>query len=331
MHPRTFRFVKVTLACAAVMAMAVLAACDTITAENAQGSLTTRPAGEPGVGQQQFDSDDQAAAALVTAAKAHDRDALHQIFGPSVTEFISGDKVEDEKSFDHFVASAADNLKLEKQDANTSVIDIGKDNWPFPIPLTRLASGKWFFDTEAGKHEILARRIGANELEAISVCRGYVEAQREYASEYRDGSDVLKYAQHIISKNGHDGLYWEAGPGEEQSPFGPLVAQANLEGYTLQTSDGHGPQPYHGYVFKILTSQGPAAPGGEYNYVINGNMIAGFALVACPTEHGASGVYTFIISHTGKLYQKDLGPNTTDIVRSMKEYNPDSTWTLVSN
>jgi hypothetical protein len=327
MRSATSGFVTAAFACVLVVTLAALTGCATAPPKNPQAALT-RPAGEPGVGQQQFDSDDLAAAALVTAAKAHDNDALHQIFGPSVGEFVSGDKVEDEKAFDHFVASASDNLKLEKKDGNTSVIDIGKDNYPFPIPITRLANGKWFFDTEAGRNEILARRIGANELETIDVCRAYVEAQREYASEDRDGSGVLQYAQHAISKNGHDGLYWDAGPDEEQSPFGPLIAQADLEGYSPQA--GAGPHPYHGYVYKILKAQGPAAPGGEYNYVINGNMIAGFALVAGPTDYGVSGVYTFIISHSGKLYQKDLGPNTADIVRAMKEYNPDSTWSLVA-
>jgi len=296
-----------------------------------KSSPLTRPAGEAGVGQQQFDTDDLAAAALVTAAKAHDHAALDHIFGPSVGEFVTGDKVEDEKSFDHFVTNASAHMELEKKGANTSVIDIGKDNWPFPIPLTRLPDGKWFFDTEAGRQEILARKIGGNELETIKVCRAYVEAQREYASADRDGSGVLKYAQRIISKNGKDGLYWNAAPGESQSPFGPLIAQADLENYALDKTSGPRPTPYHGYVFHILKCQGPDAPGGKYCYVINGNMIAGFALVAHPTEYGVSGVMTFIISHQGKLYQKDLGADTAAIVRSMKQYNPDSTWTLVTD
>jgi hypothetical protein len=291
---------------------------------------TTRPAGEPGIGQEKFDSDQEAVAALIAACKSHDHAALDKLFGPSVTEFMSGDKVEDEKSFDRFVERANELVKLEQKDDNTSFIDIGKDAYPFPIPLTRLANGKWFFDTEAGKKEILARRIGGNELEAIKVCRAYVEAQREYASEDRDGSGVMKYAQHIISTSGKDGLYWTAGPDEEQSPFGPIIAQATEEGY-MPGDTAHKPQPYHGYIFKILTSQGPDAPGGRYSYVINGNMIAGFALVAAPVEYGNSGVYTFIISHSGILYQKDLGPNTTILVRGMKEYNPDKTWDKVAD
>jgi hypothetical protein len=328
MHLRTYGFVAAALACVIALTLAAITGCDNRVAKT---SPLARPAGEPGVGQQQFDTDDQAAAALVAAAKARDHNALDHIFGPSVSEFISGDKVEDEKAFDLFVKNAGEHLELEKKDAKTSFIDIGKDNWPFPIPLTRLSNGKWFFDTEAGKQEILARRIGGNELETISVCRGYLEAQRQYASVDRDGSGVLKYAQHFISKHGKDGLYWNAAPGEEESPLGEFVAQATMEGYTPGKKDGPGPHPYHGYVYRILTRQGPNAPGGKYDYIVNGNMIAGFALVACPSDYGTSGVMTFIISYHGKLYQKDLGSKTTETVRNMKEYNPDSSWTLVAD
>jgi len=327
MQSRTFGLVATILAFSITMALVAIAGCQNQPAKNA----ATRPAGEPGVGQQQFGTDDQAAAALVAAAKARDHDALRMIFGPSVTEFISGDKVEDEQAFDHFVKNAGEHLELEKKDANTSFIDIGKDNWPFPIPITRLPSGKWFFDTEAGKQEILARRIGANELETINVCRGYVEAQRQYASVDRDGSGVHQYAQHFMSVNGRDGLYWEAAAGEEESPFGPLVAQATMEGYTPGKGEAPGPHPFNGYVFHILTSQGGSAPGGAYDYVINGRMIAGFAMIACPVEHGTSGIMTFVISHDGKLYQKDLGSRTSDNAHSMKAYNPDSSWTLVAD
>jgi len=327
MHVRTLQFAVALLSCATIMTLGAIVGCERLSAKSA----LTRPAGEPGLGQQQFDSDADAAAALVAAAKAKDHQALHQIFGPSVAEFISGDKVQDETHFDHFVKNASEHLELEKKGPKTSVIDIGKDNWPFPIPITRLANGKWFFDTEAGKQEILDRRIGGNELETIKVCHGYVDAQREYASVDRDGSSVLKYAQHFISHHGKDGLYWQAAAGEEESPFGVLVAHATLEGYTPGQKTAAGPQPFHGYVYHILTCQGPAAPGGEYNYVINGNMIAGFALIACPTEYGTSGVMTFVISHQDKVYQKDLGAKTAEIVRDLKQYNPDSTWTLVTD
>ena len=327
MRPRTSRFVIAAFGCVVIWAIAGIAGRSSLAVDNPN----TRPAGDPGTGQQLFNTDDEGAAALVAAAKARDHDALNHIFGPSATEFISGDKVEDETAFDHFTKNAADHLELEKKDGNTSVIDIGKDNWPFPIPLTRLSSGKWFFDTEAGKQEILDRRIGANELETIKVCRAYVEAQREYASAVRDDSGVLKYAQHFMSQNGKDGLYWAAASGEVESPFGPLMAQATLEGYTPGAREGPGPQPYHGYVYQILTRQASSAPGGAYDYVINGNMIAGFALIACPVEHGTSGIMTFIISHQGKLYQKDLGRKTLDVARSIREYDPDSSWTLVAD
>jgi len=194
----------------------------------------------------------------------------------------------------------------------------------------RAASGQWFFDTAAGKQEILARRIGRNELESIKVCRAYVEAQREYAGQDRDGSGVAKYAQRLNSHPGQkDGLYWEAMPGAEPSPFGPLAAQAAAEGYA--TSGVHRHEPFHGYLYHILTRQGPAAAGGAYDYVINGNMIAGFALVAFPAAYGQGGVMTFIVSHQGKVYQKDLGPQTPDIAAAMTTYNPDETWTQVKD
>ncbi len=290
-------------------------------------SALTRPAGEPGVGQQQFDSDDQAAAALIAAVKVQDSDALQRMFGPSIHEFVTGDKVEDGKAFEAFTKSSGEHMELEKLTDHSSCIDVGNDKWPFPIPLTRLSNGKWFFDTEAGKLEILARRVGANELEAIRVCHAYVEAQREYAGVDRDSSGVLKYAQHMISKNGHDGLYWDTVAGQEESPFGPLIAQATMEGYTPGKNPT--PQPYHGYFFHILTRQGPAAPGGKYDYVVNGNMIAGFAMIAYPSAYSSSGVMTFIVNHQGKLYQKDLGEQTDDAARGIQEYNPDSSWTRV--
>lgn len=285
-------------------------------------------AGSPSPGQQTFATENDAASALVAAAKTRDRASLDHIFGPAAKDLVSGDKVQDENAFNDFTQKAAQHMELEKVDPRTVMVDIGSDKWPFPIPIVKAPDGQWFFDTVAGKGEILARRIGANELATIKVCRAYVEAQREYASEDRDGSGVLKYAQHIISKNGHDGLYWKTTPGEEQSPFGELIAQATLEGYT--PGQGKGPHPYQGYEYHILTRQGPAAAGGQYNYVINGNMIAGFALVARPAQYGSSGIMTFIISHQGKLYQKDLGPDTADIVKNMTRFNPDKTWKLVA-
>jgi hypothetical protein len=284
----------------------------------------------PGQGQTVFATDDAASKAMIDAVKAQDHDQVHQILGPAWKELVSGDKVEDGNAFKEFAAHAAEATLLQKKDATTSILYVGKDQWPFPIPIAQTPDGKWFFDTEAGKAEILARRIGANELDTIATCRDYVVVQRQYASKDRDGSGVLKYAQRIFSSPGAmDGLYWDVNPGQEQSPLGPAMARAEMEGY--DQANGHPQQPYHGYHYRILKQQGPAAPGGKYNYVINGNMIAGFALVAFPDDYGSSGVMTFIVSHQGNVYQKDLGPDTEEIAKKMKGYNPDESWTLVKD
>ncbi|MGC8624907.1 MAG: DUF2950 domain-containing protein [Phycisphaerae bacterium] len=305
---------------------------NTMSAHTAAGGQTVaqdRP-GQPAVGQELFPSDDAAAAALLAAVKTQNHTELHRIFGPEIKELVSGDKVEDHRHFEEFVAHAKQKFWLEKKNADTSIVHIGNKNWPFPIPITRLADGKWFFDTQAGKAEILARRIGADELDTIKVCEAYVLAQRQYASTYHDGADVLRYAQRLVSKPGtQDGLYWPAAVGQPESPFGPLAAQAAAEGYKPGIHKSQGPHPFNGYYFRILTKQGAAAPGGKYNYVINGNMIAGFALVAFPSKYGASGVMTFIVNQQGRVYQKDLGPDTTTIARHMTRYNPDKTWTLI--
>ncbi len=292
--------------------------------------VAAAPTGAPGAGELTFSSDNDAMNALLDAVKAQDHDKVHQILGPGWRDLLSGDKVEDGNAFKEFAQHAAEHAQLEKKDATTSILDVGKDDWPFPIPIAQTPDGKWFFDTEAGKTEILNRRIGKNELETIQVCHDYVDAQREYASKDRDGSGVYKYAQKILSTPGKtDGLYWSVNPGQDPSPFGPLMADAAVEGYDL--TDKHPHQPYHGYHFHILKAQGPDAPGGKYEYVINGNMIAGFALVAYPADYGSSGIMTFIVSHQGNVYQKDLGPDTKEIARKMTEYNPDSSWTLVKD
>ena len=287
------------------------------------------PPGEPGEGQPLFDTDTDACNAMVSAAKAMDHDQVHRLLGPAWTELISGDKVEDAAAFKEFADRAAEQMRIEKQGEATAILHVGKDDWAFPIPATRTAAGKWFFDTEAGKSELLARRIGRDELEAIQICKVYVGAQREYASQDRDDTDVLKYAQHILSTPGkHDGLYWKAAAGEEQSPLARLIAEEKLEGYD-PTPGQH--SVYHGYRYRVLKRQGAHAPGGLYDYIINGNMVAGFALVAFPAKYEASGIMTFIVNQRGKVYQKDLGPDTTEIARHMSEYDPDGSWSLVSN
>ena len=294
------------------------------------GSPSAQIPGAPGRGQPLFASDEEAFNAMLTAVKAQDHDQVHLILGPAWKELVSGDKVEDANAFNEFAHRAAERRRLRKQDDATSIIHVGNDDWPLPIPIAKTPDGKWFFDTEAGKTEILARRIGENELDTIQVCRAYVEAQREYAGKDRDGSDVLKFAQKIISTPGQmNGLYWKQAPGQEQSPFGHLFAAAAKEGYEQTT--GHPRQPYHGYRFRVLKGQGSTAPGGKYDYVINGNMIAGFALIAFPADYESSGIMTFIVNQQGKIHQKDLGPQTIELARRMTEYNPDGSWTLAKD
>lgn len=285
-------------------------------------------AGQPASGQPLYNSDQEAVDALLQAVQGPDnRQAVHRVLGVEEQEISSGDPVADAKGFDKFSARMKEKTRLEKVSDAKSILHVGSEDWPFPFPIVKGADGKWFFDGGAGKAEVLARRVGANELMAIKVCHAYVDSQREYASKARDNSDVLKYAQRFRSTEGkHDGLYWNA-DGQEESPFGETIAQAGREGYNWgQKGAIH--MPYHGYLFRIIKKQGSAAPGGKYDYVINGNMIAGFALVAYPDKYGASGIMTFIVNHQGKVYQKDLGTQTVQTASKMDEYNPDSTWTL---
>lgn len=277
-----------------------------------------------------FSSPEDALKALVEAVSAKDKAALAQIFGPSTKDLRSGDEVQAAAEFEEFARHVAEKADLVKEGDSKVILQIGKENWPFPIPLVR-KNDQWFFDTEAGREEILNRRIGEDEFTAILVCRSYVKAQREYALKDWDGNEVLAYAQKLRSDPGRkNGLFWRAKPGEEVSPFGELVARAWMEGYKKEKAAfREEPAPFHGYYFKILTRQGKNAPGGKYNYVINGNMVGGFALVAFPSNWGKSGVMTFIVNQQGKVFQKNLGPDTMKIAREMKGYNPDNSWTLV--
>ena len=277
-----------------------------------------------------FNSPEEAVKALVAATKAGDHSAVDAIFGPGVKGLLSGDPRQDALEFAAFATSVGRLSHLVRQTDDRYVLDIGAQNWPMPIPLVR-KDGKWYFDTEAGKDEIVSRRIGEDEITAIGVCRTYVAAQREYATVDHDGSGVLKFAKRIKSSPGsRDGLYWPASAGEQQSPLGPLVAEARSEGYGGKAADGT-PQPFHGYRFKILTAQGPAAPGGAYDYVINGNLIAGFALVAYPAHWGESGIMTFIVNQWGKVYECNLGEHSAEIADSLTEFNPDSDWVPVAS
>jgi hypothetical protein len=279
-------------------------------------------------GEQTFSSPAEAVDALKQAATSHDTNALHAIFGPQGHELVSPDVVQATESFKRFVQRLTEKVQLATNSDSDLTLDLGADAWPFPIPLVK-QDGQWHFDTEAGREEVLRRRIGMDELGAIDVCRAYVNAQREYASQDRMGDGVLAYAQFLHSTSGtHDGLFWPAKEGEELSPLGPLVAQARVEGYHRSaTMMNDQTAPYHGYYFKILTRQGRHAPGGKYNYLINGRMIAGFALVAWPAEWENTGVMTFIVNQQGKVYQKNLGPETAKIAGAMSAYDPDPSWT----
>jgi hypothetical protein len=279
--------------------------------------------------EQAFNSPEEAVNALVTASAAHDTNALHTIFGPEGHQLISPDAVQATEEFESFVQRLREKWQLVTNTDDSITLDLGADGWPFPIPLARKAD-HWFFDTDAGKSEILSRRIGMNELGAIDVCHAYVDAQHEYASQDRLGDGVPAYAQLLRSTPGrHDGLFWPTNSGGELSPFGPLVAAARVEGYhhTARLLNDE-LAPYHGYYFKILTRQGKHAPGGKYDYVVNGRMIAGFALVAWPAEWGNSGIMTFIVNAQGNVYQRNLGKRTAKIAAGMTRYDPDSDWTL---
>jgi hypothetical protein len=272
-----------------------------------------------------FPSSDAAAKALVSAAKSEDVTALIAIMGPASKEILTtSDPVADQKIQQMFAARAPAKMKLvaDPKDPNVKTLLVGKDEWPLPIPIVKV-NGQWYFDVEKGKREILMRRIGGNELDAIEVCRGYVEAQNNYAEEDRTGSGI-HYAPKIISSPGkHDGLYWPSNGADDQNPIGDIVARAFAEGYT-KTHD-----PYHGYYFKILTAQGPHASGGEMGYIADGLMTKGFALIAWPSDYRSTGIMTFIVDKVGIVYQKDLGPNTPTIAGAYKAYDPDGTWSPV--
>jgi hypothetical protein len=279
--------------------------------------------------QRSFKSPEEAVNALVGAVKGNDTKELLAILGPEGKELIfSGDQVADRAGRDRFVKAYEEMNKLVSENDKRVILHVGNEEWPFPLPVVKKGEN-WFFDTKAGKEEILNRRIGRNELNAIQVCQAYVDAQREYIMEDRDENKLLEYAHKFMSDKGQkNGLYWEAKEGEEQSPLGPLIAKAAGEGYTGKRPVGRR-DPYHGYYYRILKSQGKNAPGGEYDYVVNGKMIGGFALVAYPDQYGKSGIMTFIVNQEGVVYQKDLGKETEKIATAMKKFDPDKTWKKV--
>ncbi len=271
-----------------------------------------------------FDTPQQAADALIRAAESYDVPTLMAIFGPNGKDFISSsDPVHDKNVAADFAAKAREKhlVTVNSKNNTRAVLSVGGDDWPLPVPIVRRGS-KWYFDSKQGHNEILFRRIGANELDAIQICRGFVVAQKEYASEVHDNSGINQYAQKIISTPGKlDGLYWQDADGSPGGPISEAIARAIQEGYSPGKTSG-----YHGYYFKVLRGQGPAARLGQLDYVVEGVMIGGFALVAFPAEYRVTGVKTFMISYDGILYEKDLGPDTTNIVQQLERYNPDKSW-----
>lgn len=284
---------------------------------------------KPVVAQRLFASPDDAVKALQMAAEAKDHAAMRDLFGPEFDELLTGDKVQDANNARRFATVVAQGCTPVKEGEDKIVLEVGANNWPMPIPLVK-ADGQWHFDTAAGKEEIINRHIGKDELHAIGVCRAYVTAQGQYATANPEPGRGAKYAQRFKSAPGKkDGLYWPTADNEPASPFGPLVAEAHAEGYV--SHKGAGPHPFHGYYFRILTRQGNAAPGGKMNYLSHGNLTGGFALVAYPEHWDQSGIMTFIVNQDGKIFQRNFGEKTSRIAGAMKEYNPDSGWTLVQD
>ena len=275
-----------------------------------------------------FATAEEAANALIEAAEKYDEAALTEILGPDSYDIIhTGEPARDREVAQKFAEQARikTNVALQPKNPRRALLEIGEDNWPFAVPIVKVGT-TWSFDTKAGRQELLYRRVGSNELDAIAVCRGYVEAQHEYALQKRGTSGVNQYAQRIISTPGtQDGLAWQNSDGTWDGPIGEKVAAAIARGYSNRA------EPFHGYFFKILKGQGPAAPLGEMDFVVKGAMIGGFALIAFPAQYRVTGVQTFMVSHDGVVYQKDLGPKTLDLANAIDRFNPDKSWTPVSD
>jgi hypothetical protein len=277
------------------------------------------------VAHQTFPSAMAASEALVAALQSEDQQALLKVLGPDAKDVISsGDETEDKNNRSDFVTKYQQMHRLVTEPDGTTTLYIGAENWPSPIPLMHAAGG-WYFDTAAGKKEILYRRIGKNELNAIQVCRELVDAQKEYNAKTHDGDSANQYAQKFFSDpDKHNGLYWTAASGDEQSPIGPMVASAEAEGYAHD--ENHQAQPFMGYYFRVLKTQGAGAPGGARSYIVDGKMTRGFAFVVYPAEYRSSGVMTFIVNQDGIVYEKDLGVKTAEIAKALTKYDRDATW-----
>ena len=279
--------------------------------------------------QRMYDRPQQAAEAAVAAAEKDDVAALLEIFGPDGKDLLtSGDPVEDKNGRARFAAKAREKMQVtyDLADPTLAILTVGDDDWPLPVPIVQRTNGKWRFNSTLGRKEVLARRIGGNELDAIALLRGYVEAQKDYASRERDGSGMLQYAQKVISTPGkQDGLSWKNADGIVGGPMGDELAAALAAGYTKKA------EPYNGYYFRILKAQGPAAPRGARDYVVNGAMIGGFAMIAWPAQYGVSGIQTFQVNQDGLVYQKDLGKETAQLASQMTRYNPSKGWLVTED
>jgi Protein of unknown function (DUF2950) len=287
-------------------------------------STASAQKGTTGQTQKRFATAEEAVQTVIKAAKANNRTELLAILGADADDLLSsGDKTADKRARQLILVALKEKWKLASQGTNKKTLVIGNEEWPYPIPLVKDKTG-WRFDTAAGREEILYRRIGRNELSTIKACRVYLKAQREYAAQSHDGKPVGLFAQKLASEPGkQDGLYWKVNPGEGFSPLGEFAAQASAEGYTRSDT---GPTPFHGYLFRLLTAQGPAAPGGAKSYISNGEMKDGFALIAYPAEYRKGGVMAFIVNHDGIVYERDLGEQTVQVASQTTEYNPDKSW-----
>ena len=278
-----------------------------------------------GAGAQVFSTPEEAVQTLFQAARTGDVDAMLRVLGSDARSIlVSGDPVGDTAALRHFVEEYDEAHSLAEHSDGGRVLLLGRDKWPFPIPLVKGKSG-WIYDTKAGKEEILARRIGRDELDTIQVCANYVEAQHDYMERNPSGANPPHYAARLISTSGkRDGLYWPPVPGEPESPFGPAVGKAQQQGYSPEKGEG---SAYHGYYYRMLNAQGPHAEGGALDYLVEGKLVRGFALEAYPASWGKSGVMTFIVNQDGVVFQKDLGPDTATLAQKMKRFDPDDSWT----
>ena len=306
-----------------VIAFAIVFATDAAVNAATESKKNTAAAGQ--TAQKQFNTPKEAADALVVAATSFDVAQLKEILGPDATDLVSSeDPVSDKNRAEKFAAKAKEktNVGMDPKNPNQAIVTVGNDDFPLPIPIVK-KQNKWVFDTKIGRQEILNRRVGSNELDAIAICRGFVEAQQQYSQEKHDDAKVNQYAQKIISTPGkHDGLAWQNADGTWGGPVGQGIAKALEQGYTQKSQ----PQPYHGYYFKVLKGQGPAAQMGQMDFVVDGAMIAGFALAAAPAQYRVTGVKTFIVGPNGIVYEKDLGADTLKTFQAMERYNPEKGW-----